>query len=88
MSLVEKLEALVTGEAETVALTGPEFLELATWPDDSVNEWISALGDDFRRIIIHARYAAQTPALWEDMMIYLTRAHDRMIMSAVLQGFI
>lgn len=88
MSLVEKLEALVTGEAETVSLTGPEFLELATWPDDLVQEWISVLGDDFRRIIIHARYAAQTPALWQDMMIYLTRADNRVIMSAVLPGFL
>ena len=88
MSLVEKLEALASGAAETITLTGPEFLELATWPDNLINEWVSILGEDFRRIIIHARYAAQAPALWRDMLIYLTQNRERLIMNAVLQGFI
>lgn len=88
MSIADKLEALATGEAETITLTGPEFLELATWSDDLINEWISVLGEDFRRIVAHARYAAKTPVLWRDMRIYLTRNTDRLVMSAVLQGFI
>ena len=84
MSIQDKLEILT--EAESLSLTGAEFLELATWSSEEVTTWVKKLGSDFERVIIHAQYAAQSPAMWRDMTIYLHRTETRLIMSAILNS--